>query len=77
MASVPGSRKAGTKARKCEAAGPIHGTAILSLKVGREGGMFRGEMRIRSQGSVCQAKGLGLYPMQMGEPARALTETIM
>lgn len=43
--------RAGTKARRCEAAGPIHGTAILSLKVACEEGLFRSEGRIRSQGS--------------------------
>ena len=56
MSSILGNGKAGTKARRCEAAGSIHGTAILSLKVVCEEGMFRGEMRMRSQGSVCHAK---------------------
>lgn len=49
MFSVLGDGEAGTEARQCEAAGPVHGTAILSLKVDCEGDLFRGGMRIRSQ----------------------------
>lgn len=49
LSFILGSRETGTKARRCEAAGSVHRTAILSLKVDCEAGMFRGEMRIRSQ----------------------------
>ena len=38
--------------RRCEAAGSVHSDAILILKDDCEEGMFRGEIRIRSQGLV-------------------------
>lgn len=49
LSSVLGSGKAGTMVRKCKAPGPLHGTEIVSLNC--EEGEFRGEIRIRSQGS--------------------------
>lgn len=47
-----GSQKVETKARRCEAAGSVHSAAILILKDDCEEGMFRGEIRITSQGLV-------------------------
>ena len=47
-----GSQEQETKARMCEAAGSVHRAEILILKDDCEEGMFRGEIRIRSQGSV-------------------------
>lgn len=42
---------AGTKARRWDAARLIYGTAVLSLNIDREEGMFRDKMRIRPQES--------------------------
>jgi len=49
---APGQPESRDKGKRCEAARSVHRAAILILKDDCEEGMFRGEVRIRSQGLV-------------------------